>query len=210
MAAGKSVGAKHQHDDVDIFVDVEAAVAYSSLDAEPGTGTVGELLFLHTAPNALQLWKNEKLVMIALLVASFVSLVLFAPLFRDTTLFLLAVAAVMAACLGVLAADIHLCEADLAESSTLELFAQVKMANCCCRVAWWLAAVLMTPLRLWKLTCDPTTDHCWAWVLVVGVFLLCCLQHGIVWWAVSARAHNIMQLLQPVSSVEIKVAQHKV
>jgi len=75
----------------------------------------GHLVFLPDLPSTLQLWHNQRFVMLCWLVSSVVSLVLFAPLFMASGLFL---AAEIAAVMGVIASVVQLCEKELASSNS--------------------------------------------------------------------------------------------
>jgi hypothetical protein len=207
MAAGKAVSTKHHQSMVATLKDVEDPLTKPLLDAQLGSVLDGQLLLLPDSPRAVELWRDQRMAMLAWLLASFVSMLLFTPLFRETRLFLLAVAAVTAACLGIVATNVHISEQDLAASSILELYGQIWTVVCCGHVACWLdaAAVLLTPLLLWQTTCDPECDECRVQAMVVTVFVLCCVQHGVVSWVVSAKASHIMLMLQPVSIESLSV-----
>ena len=75
----------------------------------------GQLVFLPDLPSTLELWHKQRFLMMIWLVASLVSLVLFAPLFITSGLFL---AAEIAAVMGVVAAIVQLCEKELASSNS--------------------------------------------------------------------------------------------
>lgn len=75
----------------------------------------GQLVFLPDLPNTVQLWHNQRLIMVVWLISSIISLVLFAPLFMASGLFL---AAEIAAVMGVIAAIVQLCEREIASSNS--------------------------------------------------------------------------------------------
>jgi len=81
------------------------------LDAAAATG---HLVFMPDLSNTLQLWHNQRFVMLCWFVSSLV-LLLFAPLFMASGLFL---AAEIAAVMGVIASVVQLCEKELAASNS--------------------------------------------------------------------------------------------
>jgi hypothetical protein len=99
------------------IMDVEAPVTGIPMGMENGaaTGNPGQLVFLPDLPSTVQLWHNQRLIMVAWLLSSLISLVLFAPLFMASGLFL---AAEIAAVMGVIASVVQLCEKELASSNS--------------------------------------------------------------------------------------------
>lgn len=102
------------------IMDIEAPVTGIPMGMENGTaaGNPGQLVFLPDLPSTVQLWHNQRLIMLVWLVSSLISLVLFAPLFMASGLFL---AAEIAAVMGVIASVVQLCEKELASSNSKSL-----------------------------------------------------------------------------------------
>lgn len=90
-------------------------VVAAGIPVDPMEATQGQLVFLPDLPNAVQMWHGQRFIMMAWLVSSLVSLVLFAPLFMASGLFL---AAEIAAVLGIIASVVQLCERGLAASNS--------------------------------------------------------------------------------------------
>jgi hypothetical protein len=99
------------------IMDIEAPVTGIPMGMENGaaTGNPGQLVFLPDLPSTVQLWHNQRLIMLAWLLSSLISLVLCAPLFMASGLFL---AAEIAAVMGIIASLVQLCEKELASSNS--------------------------------------------------------------------------------------------
>jgi hypothetical protein len=117
MEAGESVSTKmlRQRSVQGTLMDVEAPATGIPLDPQMGSSAPGQLVFLPDLPSTVQLWHNQRTIMLLWLTASVFSLVLFAPLFMASGLFL---AAEMAAIMGVIASVVQLCEKELASSNS--------------------------------------------------------------------------------------------
>lgn len=67
----------------------------------------GGLVFVPDLPNAQQLWQAQKMLMVAWLATSIMSLIIFLPFYITTGLFL---GAEIAAVLGIVATSVYLCQ----------------------------------------------------------------------------------------------------
>jgi hypothetical protein len=99
------------------LMDIQAPVTGIPMALESGAaaGNPGQLVFLPDLPSTVQMWHNQRPLMLVWLVSSLISLVLFAPLFMASGLFL---AAEIAAVMGVIAAVVQLCERELAAGNS--------------------------------------------------------------------------------------------
>lgn len=118
------------------LMDIEAPVTGIPMALESGAaaGNPGQLVFLPDLPSTVQMWHNQRPLMLVWLVSSLISLVLFAPLFMASGLFL---AAEIAAIMGVIASVVQLCERELAAgNSECQRLAQGMLVVCVQRL--WL------------------------------------------------------------------------
>lgn len=116
------------------LMDIEAPVTGIPMALESGAaaGNPGQLVFLPDLPSTVQMWHNQRPLMLVWLASSLISLVLFAPLFMASGLFL---AAEIAAIMGVIAAVVQLCERELAavNSECAQSLARCqRLAGACC------------------------------------------------------------------------------
>lgn len=96
-------------------LDIQASVAtYPLVTGVPVGGPEG-LQFLPDLPNTIQLWRSQHTLMLAWCASSVVLLLLFAPFFITTGLFL---GAEVACILGIMASGVHLCKRAAADGES--------------------------------------------------------------------------------------------
>lgn len=115
MQAGDAVTIVRQNSISGTIMDVPAQGIPVDAEAAPG-----QLVFLPDLPSTVSLWHSQRPIMIIWLISSLISLVLFAPLFMASGLFL---AAEIAAVMGVIASVVQLCEQELASSNSTQHWA---------------------------------------------------------------------------------------
>ena len=120
------------------LLDVEAPVTGFpiSMDNRAMSAPIpGSLVFLPDLPSTVQLWHDQRLIMVVWLISSVISLVLFAPLFMASGLFL---AAEIAAVMGVIAAIVQLCEKEIASSNSEYRLQGLWICVGCCACKGWI------------------------------------------------------------------------
>ncbi|WIA34399.1 hypothetical protein OEZ86_012735 [Tetradesmus obliquus] len=187
---------RRRSSDIDIQASIAAYPAFSTRPANEAG-----LVFLQDLPDVLLLWRSQRGVMLAWMISSIVMLLLFAPFFVTTGLFL---GAEVACILCVMASGVYLCRRTAADG--LELGSQVKLAASCGAAAFFLDCLtaFVDLLLVWTVDCEGD-EACTSVMNYAVVFGLSLTWHAYLSIVISQRARSLLPMLNPVSSGVIQL-----
>ncbi|KAF6254057.1 hypothetical protein COO60DRAFT_358029 [Scenedesmus sp. NREL 46B-D3] len=190
-APGRQRSQRRHSSELDIQASVAAYPEFPGQSADESG-----LAYLQNLPDVMHLWHSQRGVMLAWLVSSVVLLLLFAPFFITTGLFL---GAEMACILCVMASSVYLCRRSATDG--LELGSQIKLAATCGAAAFFLdcLSAFVDLLLVWSVDCEGD-DACASVMNYAVVFGLSLTWHAYLSVVISQRARSLLPLLNPVSS----------